>query len=345
MSTELIKVESITPIELFTKDGVDPLLGKITEEVKKFIPDISTRKGREEVASLAHKVAKTKVYLDDLGKDLVSDWKAKSKTVDDSRKKIRDYLDNLKDEVRAPLTAWENKEKDRIHGHEVNVSALEAYTGYTESNPSPFLKEVLEKLQQTVIDDSWEEFKDRAERIRAAGIVHLSELIKKVELREQEQAELQRLREEAAKREQLEREKKIAEEAARKAKEEAETKARQEQEKIEREKQDAINKQKEAERKLKEAEALAVATAKKAEEDKKRAEEAAAERERQRIALEKKQAEEEQAKREASIKHRKTINNAAFEALVMIDGMTATSAKAVIEAIAKGQVPHIKINY
>ncbi len=38
-------------------------------------PDIDTRKGRKAIASLAAKVARSKTYLDGLGKDLVAGWK------------------------------------------------------------------------------------------------------------------------------------------------------------------------------------------------------------------------------------------------------------------------------
>ncbi|EES5368095.1 cell envelope biogenesis protein TolA, partial [Escherichia coli] len=37
-----------------------------------FVPDITTAKGRKEIAYLAYKVAQTKTYLDGLGKDLVA---------------------------------------------------------------------------------------------------------------------------------------------------------------------------------------------------------------------------------------------------------------------------------
>lgn len=342
---DLIKVENITALELFTQSGVDPLLGKITEEVRKFVPDISSKKGREEVASMAYKVAKTKTYLDDLGKDLVSDWKAKSKTVDDSRKKIRDSLDALKEEVRAPLTLWENKETERLKKHEANISHIESYLNTPSDLPSSTIKIEVQSLDSLVIDDSWEEFKDRATRSKEASMRFLVSLLDKVSAREAEQAELKRLREEAAARELKEREQKIAEEAARKAKEEAELKAKLEQKKIEEEKETAVRKQKETEQLLKDEQERSRLAAIKAEEDKKRAELQAAENERKRALLVKQKEEEDQAKREASVRHRKKINNAALEGLTAIPGVSPDLAKSIIEAIARDQVPHIKIHY
>ena len=40
----------------------------------------------KKTASIARKMASTKTYLDALGKDLVSDWKSKSKAFDTNRK-------------------------------------------------------------------------------------------------------------------------------------------------------------------------------------------------------------------------------------------------------------------
>ena len=95
---ELINVEEINAIQLFQESGLDPLLESITKEVKSFVPDISTDKGRKEVASLAMKVAKSKTYLDKCGKDYVAQLKELPKVIDAERRRMRDYLDNLKDE-------------------------------------------------------------------------------------------------------------------------------------------------------------------------------------------------------------------------------------------------------
>ncbi|OCS62006.1 hypothetical protein BBZ50_02590 [Escherichia coli] len=50
-----------------------------------FVPDITTAKGRKEIASLAYKVAQTKTYLDGLGKDLVAELKEIPKLIDANR--------------------------------------------------------------------------------------------------------------------------------------------------------------------------------------------------------------------------------------------------------------------
>ncbi|OJW20518.1 MAG: hypothetical protein BGO51_21990 [Rhodospirillales bacterium 69-11] len=76
----------------------------------------------------------------------------------------------------------------------------------------------------------------------------------------------------------------------------------------------------------------------------KEAEERAAQKERERIEAEKKAEADAAAKREADKKHRARINNEALGGLVAA-GLTEDQGKAVVEAIAKGQIPNVKITY
>ncbi|STR94742.1 Uncharacterised protein [Hafnia alvei] len=88
------------------------------------MPDLSTKKGRDAIASMAHKVARSKTYIDNAGKDLVAELKALPKQIDESRRLVRERLDALKDEVRRPLTEWE-AEQERIKAEEAMNSMHE----------------------------------------------------------------------------------------------------------------------------------------------------------------------------------------------------------------------------
>ena len=112
---ELVETKTIDALLIFTnQDGLDKILKGIESKVSGIVPDISTQKGRKEIASLAYKVAQSKTLLDKLGAELTANWKERAKKVDVSRKYIRDYLDTLKDRVRQPLTEWEEAEAKRI---------------------------------------------------------------------------------------------------------------------------------------------------------------------------------------------------------------------------------------
>ncbi|MGQ4865984.1 hypothetical protein ACOQOO_26480, partial [Enterobacter kobei] len=73
---------------------------------------------------MAHKVARSKTYIDNAGKDLVAELKALPKQIDESRRIVRERLDALKDEVRRPLTEWE-AEQERIKAEEA-MNAMHA---------------------------------------------------------------------------------------------------------------------------------------------------------------------------------------------------------------------------
>lgn len=107
---DLIPVESVNAIELFTGKGLEPLLQEIEKAAAMPAVDVSTDKGRKDIASMAYKVARSKTTIDDAGKTLVATWKKQAAEVDAGRKKARDFLDELKDRVRKPLTDWETEQ-------------------------------------------------------------------------------------------------------------------------------------------------------------------------------------------------------------------------------------------
>ncbi len=365
MSNELIIPEKLNAVELFKSDeAVEDILGKIEKEAKSIIPDISTEQGRKEIASIAYKVARTKTALDNLGKDLTETARQQINAVNKGRKEIRDRLDELRDDVRKPLTEFEEKEKARKQEHENRLQGMVNQNDF-ENFLAPDSKELAEAmctlklLYTTAFDDSpyeWEEFKQRADDtykdILSALLAKHEAAIKS----EEQAAELEKLRKEKEEHEAQEERQRIADEAAAIAKKEAEEKATREAEVAAnkaRAKNERIQREKdEAEQKLKDAELARVAAEKKAEADKKDAEEkaqrdadAAAKAERARIEAEQQKAADAEAKREANKKHNKKINNQSMNDLIDYAGLTEAQAKQAVIAISKGTIRNIKINY
>ena len=123
--TDLVFIDKQNAMAVFTtKEQLDPIIEAIEKEARSLVPDVSTRKGRDAIASMAHKVARSKTYIDNAGKDLVAELKALPKQIDESRRIVRERLDALKDEVRKPLTEWE-AEQERIKAEEA-MNALHA---------------------------------------------------------------------------------------------------------------------------------------------------------------------------------------------------------------------------
>ena len=232
---ELAILENVNAVEVFSGEGLDDLLNKIADEAKSIIPDLTTKKGRDEIASMAHKVAKSKTYLDGLRKDLVSEWKTKAKAVDVEGKKMRDTLDALKAEVRQPLTEWETEEENRVKAHELNLSEMSDGGEYTSNN---WLELSVEAMTDRLIEiqnegiESYEEFLPVALGVKDRAIKQIKEAIEKREAYDKEQAELEKLRAEAAEREQKDREEKLRLEGEERARLEAEAKANEEKERV-----------------------------------------------------------------------------------------------------------------
>lgn len=123
--TDLVVIEKSSAMAVFTNnEQLDPIIEKIEKEARSLVPDVSTKKGRDAIASMSHKVARSKTYIDNAGKDLVAELKALPKQIDESRRIVRERLEALKDEVRRPLTEWE-AEQERIKAEQA-MNAMHA---------------------------------------------------------------------------------------------------------------------------------------------------------------------------------------------------------------------------
>lgn len=339
-------------LEVFrTPKGLDPYLAQIREEIDCFVPDISTRKGRDAIASIAHKVARSKTALDNVGKELVAELKEVPKLIDAERKRMRDTLDAWKDEVRKPLDEWESAEAARVAKLQTGIDWFKLRATENADLDSDELKASLEKVQSIVVGEKWEEFEAEAHRAKAAAIESLTAQLAKREKYEAEQAELVRLRAEAEAREQKDREDRIAREAAERATREAEEKAQRErdadaqrvkdeQAAAERRELDLKLQAEKAERERLEANQRA----EQAERDSAARAEQAAQAERQRQADEKAELEREAKERQADVEHKSKVLKAAKDAFIGMN-ISEELAKAIVLKIARGEVPNVTISF
>lgn len=319
--TDLVVIEKSNAMAIFTsKEQLDPLLEKIETEARSLVPDVSTRKGRDAIASMAHKVARSKTYIDNAGKDLVAELKALPKQIDESRRIVRERLDALKDEVRRPLTEWE-AEQERIKAEEaMNATHAEALEMNIKFDQELAAKFEADHEMALLMNDKFD--RDREEQRRLA---------------EQAQRERdERLKQEAAEQARRDAEAKHKAEIEASARREAEEKARAElaeRQRIEAEQRAAREKQ-EAEARAECEKAAAV----EAERLKAKQAEEARLAEQKRIA-------DEQAKREADVKHRKAIGSDIVKSLTENSSITREQAIEVLTALMNGLVPHTNINY
>ena len=344
-STELVTVPSKeTALDVFKADqGLDPYLQTIRQELDVFLaepPSLDTASGRKAYASMAHKIARSKTAIDNIGKELVADLKQLPKTIDAERKRWRDQLDAWRDEARGPLNEWESAEQARKDAHEDKIDWLRNQGDQLDELTSGQIAERVTQVEVVDIGEQWEEYEAEAHRVKASTLSALKAGLERRLKYEAEQAELDRLRQEAAEREQKEREERIAREAEERARREAEQKAQAEREAAARREQEA---KAEAERKEREYQEGIAKAQREAEAERQRIQQEHQRQEQARLDAERRER-EEAARRQANKEHRASVNRAALQA--MIDGgMPEDCAKQAVTLIAKGKIPGITINY
>ncbi|HCA7141886.1 TPA: hypothetical protein MX248_003745 [Klebsiella michiganensis] len=329
---DLVVIEKNNAMAVFTNnDQLDPLIEAIEKEARSLVPDVTTKKGRDAIASMAHKVARSKTYIDNAGKDLVAELKALPKQIDESRRVARERLDALKDEVRRPLTEWEAEqariaaekaaEVERLRIEAEQKAALESLRKQVEVDHEMAL------LMDKDIDRERADKAAEAERQRIAR-----------------EEEIKRQAEEKAKREAAEKAQREIDAAAAREREAILAKEHAERERIEAQQRAEREQREAAERAEREKQAAVEAERRKAQEEADRIRREAEQREQARLAEEKRKA-DEQARREADVKHRKAVGTEIVKALLANTSLTRDQAIEVLTAIKDGNIPHTGISY
>lgn len=314
---------------LYVPNGLDAYLEQIRQLAAE-VPDVSTKKGRDRIGSLARMVGSSKKAIEEPGRTYLKHLKEAVKPAEEELRRFTRECDTIRDQILAPRNEWDIEqeriaaekaaEDERLRIEAEQKAAEEALKKQIESD-----HEMAMLMDEKINRERAEEAAEK-ERQRAAHEEEIRRHAAEQARIEAEQA-AQREREAAAKREadlQAAKEKAEAdakaaqdraEREAREAQERAERQAQEAREKAEREKQAAIETE---QRKAREAEAARLA------EEKRIAEEAAA--------------------RAADVAHRKAVNNKALADLVAV-GLTEEQARIAITAVAKGEVTAIRITY
>ncbi|EOD2761868.1 hypothetical protein ACJQQ3_003428 [Salmonella enterica] len=329
--SELAIIEIVPDMapSIYVENGLEKFLEQIRESVKE-VPDLSTAKGRARIASLAAQVSRSKTAVEKPGRDYLRHLKEAVKPAEAELRRFVSACDEMRDEVRRPLTEWE-AEQERIKAEEamnvLHAEALEMNIKFDQERAARF--EADHEMALLMNDAFDREAKVKAEEAERQRIAHEEELKRQAEEKARREAEekIERERAEAARREaelklkaeQAERERIAAEQKAEAEKKEAADRA-------EREKQEAI-----------------AVEQRKAREEADRIKREAEEKDVARLAEEKRIA-DEAAARAADVEHRRSINAAAVQALID-QGIPDDWAKACVVAIARGKIPATTINY
>lgn len=353
--------EKVDIVEQVDRDPKLVLLGKVDRkaymaELRASVAlqsgDVSTAAGRDRIKSAAHSIRTRKAAIDRSRKDLTEHWRRQTAAVNEVGKVIIGELDTLIEEVRAPVTAWEQAEEQRKAEADRIILALQSAPTVTFGMTSAEVQERLDRIRGMNLNPDILGVRiDMAVDLRDEAVAKLTEAVASLKRQEEQAAELERLRAEQAAAE----ERRQREEQERRAKEAAEAAAKAEADRLERAKAEAAEQaRRDAEEAARrEQEAREAEARRQIEEAERRAAEAerAAQAERERIAREEaeraakaKADEEAEAARKADIAHRQQVIDTAAEALTKL-GLTKKLATAVVNAIAAGGVPNVGVRF
>lgn len=361
--------------EIVVYDKFRSQLAELKATNAKTVFPYETKEGNRAARSYVANLRKTKTAISDAHKDAKAASLTYGRKLDAGKNELIGEVDAMITVHQKEIDRIEQLEADRKSAIAQRVADLTIQSGVLFSTPqsSATLKEMLATIKAIAIDDSFAESIADAAKAKDASVALLEKAIAGAEKRETDAAELECLKKESAAKAQSDHEEKIRRDAEDKAKREAEAKATAEREASEKRENDLKEAAVRAEKEKIEAAARAQATADalvKAEADaaaqaeenrklqerldaeeverKKREVEAAAER-LAKIAREQAQKEADakaaaDAKRAADEAHQHSIHANIAGALEKL-GIGDNQAKAMIEAIRSGEVPHITINY
>ena len=365
---------------IYVKDGLKPFLQAVKDEVSSQVPDLTTAKGRDRIASLAAKVSKSKVAVEKPGREYLRRLKEMPKVVEAELREFVDAMDALRDETRKPLTDWEQKELARTDAHVDGIQRIKDLALFEVSPTADQVAQVIADLELVAIDESWEEFLPEAAQAKDRTLSLLRAMQNERTQYEAEQAELVRLRAEAEAQAQRDRDAAIAQAAADQARREAAERAEAERLAAARREQELLDQaaaaQRAAAQAVLDAEAAAERQRMQLELQAEQARTAAAQAEANRIAAEQRAEQDrlaamrrqeeavEQARlaekaradaaadeilrqqqaREADKAHKGAIYKAAKEAFIQ-HGMTEECARLAVKLVASGLIPSMSIQY
>ncbi|WMQ85312.1 hypothetical protein RCR42_05375 [Enterobacter hormaechei] len=303
---------------LYVADGLDAYLEQIRQAVNE-VPDLSTKKGRDRVASLAAQVSRSKTAIEKPGREYLKRLKEAVRPAEAEIKRFVDACDELRDATRRPLTEWE-AEQERIKAEEaMNALHAEALEMNEEFDRQRAAQIEADHEMALLMNDKFD--RDREEQSRQAEQAQRE----RDERLKQEAAEQARRDAEAKHKAELEAA--VRREADEKARADAaERKRKEDADRAERERQDAIAEEK-----------------RKAQEEADRIKREVEAKEKARLAEEQRKAEEE-ARRAADKEHRRTVNRRVIADLIA-QGIPEEFAQKALLAIAGGKVQDAHIKY
>ena len=199
----LALIDNLKPEFVFVPGNMDSILSQIRTQALEMVKgmDISTPKMRKAIKDVKNLVVKSRTYIERMRVGYVSAEKRRLATVDGEGKRIREFFEMVEDEVLTVtgLTAWEQEEDartTRLSGRVAFFANMGQVHLYTDA---AMLETAIAELEE--IDTStMQEYKVSAESAIAASLKVLKPQLAAREKAEADAKELEALRAAAAKR-------------------------------------------------------------------------------------------------------------------------------------------------
>lgn len=306
--------KKLPAIELAEKDVIENhaspsiLAERIREIVNPLVFDVSTSKGRSECKSTAAQIIRCITVAHNVSKSLAADAKEVIAKDLSFRKEIEAELRKISEEVRKPLTHWED-EQSYLSDWELAIAENEAFDLRKEQERIDAKKKYLSDWELAIAENEI------------------------FDLRKEKEAKEALERAEQEKREQEERER-VAEEQRKEREAQAVAKALKDQQ--DKQEQERIEAEKKAQEAIEKAEREKIAAEQRAEQ--------AAKEERERIEREQKEKQRIEEERARNVEHRRKINNE-IVCLLVENGFSEIDAKKVVQLSASGMLGNLVVSY
>lgn len=354
---------------IYVAGGLKQFLEHAKAKAAGEVPDLTTRKGRERIASLAAQVSKSKAAVEKPGREYLKRLKEMPKVIEAELREFVTSMDALRDETRQPLTDWEKAEDARVGAHNDGIQRIMDLAVFAEPQAAAHIAQVIADLELVALGDSWEEFLPEAAQAKDQTLASLRGQLAQRQAYEAEQAELARLRREAderaeqdrirlaqeaaveAERQRVAREQQAERDAAAKREQDLKDQAAAREREAENQRLQLQLQAEQAERQAAQAEASRIAAEQRAEQERvaaaQRAEQAAEQARLDEQRRQKEAADEilrQQQAREADKAHKAKINGAALRAFID-GGLSEECARQAVVMIAQRKIPNVTITY
>jgi hypothetical protein len=175
-------------------DNVYPLIEQVKQEALSLVPNVNTKKGRDEIGSTALKVSKSRKAITDAIDKSVADLKAKVQKAGEVKKLVTTELNDTREQVLKPRNEWQ-AEQDRIEAERVaeikgRIANIESIGVYAIDETKEDLAHRIDSLESMDVSEGFSEFTADAAQAIASATKSLNDRI--LQIVEEEKSEAQR---------------------------------------------------------------------------------------------------------------------------------------------------------